>query len=154
MNTNFHLTVDVNVGLTSSLQALLEALIPSGSPAPVAPTPVVVAEPKAVVAEKNPEKSEQAIKELTEKLDLEPVKMKPAEAVRKAMAECRTRIEGEDYTKDSPFHKELTAEFKKLANLLESEKPSELPADKVESFVDSLSHIVVVDGKLSYDTPF
>ena len=76
-------------------------------------------------------------------------------AVRKAMANCRTRICGEGYTKESPFFRELTGEFKRLAALLGVKKPSELPVEKVEAFVLAISQLKVEDGKLvTEEAPF
>ena len=164
--STIQLSVDVNIGLTSALQKFIEAFIapnvPAGTNAVITKqaSQPETSRPLAVTSEEQQAEFEQvkqdtpAVATLQKKLDLELVEKKPAEIVRAAMAECRTRIEGEGYTKDSPFHRELTAEFKNIAQLLGSEKPSELPADKVASFCEVLEHIVVRDGKLSNEAPF
>lgn len=180
MSTSFHFSLDVNIALAPALQSLLETAL-AAAPAKVqydapfeeeaepAPTPEPIAEPapvKEVKKEKKVEKpfpttpekhleevkaANPAIAALQEKLGLELVADKAAEFIRAAMADCRTRIEGEGYTKDSAYHKELTAEFKRIAQLLGSEKPSELPADKVESFVDAINNLYI-DEKLELNT--
>ncbi len=94
---------------------------------------------------------------LCDKLELELTDESVPRFVRQAMENCRLRIEGEGYTKESPHHKELTAEFKRLASLLGAEKPSALPLDKVEPFVDALEKIHLSDDKLALvedDLPF
>lgn len=178
MSTSFHFSLDVNIALAPALQSLLETALaaapakvqynapfeaeaePTPEPKPVAaPAPV---EEKPAKKEKpfptTPEKLFEEVKEmnssvanLEKRLGLELVTDKPAEFIRAAMADCRTRIEGEGYTKDSAYHKELTAEFKRIAQLLGSEKPSELPADKVESFVEAINNLYI-DEKLELNT--
>jgi hypothetical protein len=153
-------SVEVNIGLTDALRAILEKFSTleftvGSSNAAEEPKQALPAKPLTAEQQLKDMKQENpAIATLKEKLDLKPVERKPAEIVRAAMTECRTRIEGEGYTKDSPFHKELTAEFKKVAQFLGADKPSELPADKVASFCEALEHIVVDDGELSNEAPF
>lgn len=179
MSTSFHFSLDVNIALAPALQSLLETAL-AAAPAKVqydAPfeaeaEPTPEPEPAPAPVEEKPAKKEKkekpfpttpekhleemkaanpAIAALQERLGLELVTDKPAEFIRAAMADCRTRIEGEGYTKDSAYHKELTAEFKRIAQLLGSEKPSELPADKVESFVDAINNLYI-DEKLELNT--
>lgn len=178
MSTSFHFSLDVNIALAPALQSLLETAL-AAAPAKVQydapfeaeaePAPAPTPEPVAAPVEEKPAKKEKpfpttpekhleevkaanpAITALQERLGLELVTDKPAEFIRAAMADCRTRIEGEGYTKDSAYHKELTAEFKRIAQLLGSEKPSELPADKVESFVDAINNLYI-DEKLELNT--
>ena len=181
MSTSFHFSLDVNIALAPALQSLLETALaaapakvqydaPFEAEAESTPEPEPVAAPAPV--EEKPTKKEKkekpfpttpekhleemkaanpAIAALQERLGLELVTDKPAEFIRAAMADCRTRIEGEGYTKDSAYHKELTAEFKRIAQLLGSEKPSELPADKVESFVEAINNLYI-DEKLELNT--
>lgn len=177
MSTSFHFSLDVNIALAPALQSLLETAL-AAAPAKVqydapfeaeaepAPAPTPEPEPAPAPVEEKKEKpfpttpekhleemkaANPAIAALQERLGLELVTDKPAEFIRAAMADCRTRIEGEGYTKDSAYHKELTAEFKRIAQLLGSEKPSELPADKVESFVDAINNLYI-DEKLELNT--
>ena len=156
MDTNFHLSVDVNVGLTPALQTFLESFFKMSASVTEDPVKKPAAKPKkvAVTSEEQQEELEQvkqenpAVAKLQDKLDLELVEKKPTEIIRAAMTACRERIEGKDYTKESPYHKELTAEFKRIAALLGSERPSELPADKVSSFVNAINALDVEDGKI------
>lgn len=171
MNTTFHFSLDVNIALAPALQSLIETALaaapakvqyepPFGKPEPEpepeaeAPAPKKNEKPFPTSPEAHLEEMKAdnpAIAELEKRLGLELVNSKPAEFIRAAMADCRTRIEGKDYTKDSAYHKELTAEFKRIAQLLGSEKPSELPADKVESFVDAINNLYI-DEKLELNT--
>ena len=94
-------------------------------------------------------KQEEAAKPLTE------------EDVRAAMHRTRQRIEGEDY-KDNPtseqyqkYHKPLTAQFKNIAALLGSDKPSTLPEDKREQFIKQCDELKIMeDGTIGSDCPF
>ena len=94
-------------------------------------------------------KQEEATKPLTE------------EDVRAAMHRTRQRIEGEDY-KDNPtseqyqkYHKPLTAQFKNIAALLGSDKPSTLPEDKREAFIKQCEELKILeDGTIGNDCPF
>ena len=160
-----HFSVDVNIGLTAALQQFLEGFTSKSSGShvvaeevkqekPAEPKPIAVTPEEQKAELEQVKKETPAVAKLQKNLDLELVEKKPAEIVRAAMAECRTRIEGEGYTKESPYHKELTIEFKKIAQLLGSDKPSELPADKVASFCDVLEHIGVKDGELINEAPF
>lgn len=178
MSTSFHFSLDVNIALAPALQSLLETALaaapakvqydapfeaeaeptpepePVAAPAPAEEKPAKKEKPFPTTPEKHLEEvkaANPAIAALQERLGLELVTDKPAEFIRAAMADCRTRIEGDGYTKDSAYHKELTAEFKRIAQLLGSEKPSELPADKVESFVDAINNLYI-DEKLELNT--
>lgn len=83
------------------------------------------------------------------------------ENVRAAMHRTRQRIEGEDY-KDNPtgekyqkYHKPLTAQFKNIAALLGSDKPSTLPEDKREQFIKQCDELKIMkDGTIGSDCPF
>lgn len=83
------------------------------------------------------------------------------EDVRAAMHRTRQRIEGEDY-KDNPtgemyqkYHKPLTAQFKNIAALLGSDKPSTLPEDKREQFIKQCDELKIMkDGTIGSDCPF
>lgn len=94
-------------------------------------------------------KQEEAAKPLTE------------EDVRAAMHRTRQRIEGEDY-KDNvtgelyqKYHKPLTAQFKNIAALLGSDKPSALPEDKRASFIKQCDELKIMkDGTIGSDCPF
>lgn len=81
--------------------------------------------------------------------------------VRAAMDRCRKRIEGEDYAKDTSsegykkYHKQLTALFKNEAQLLGADKPSNLPDDKRELFINSIDKVdLLEDGTIGKPLPF
>jgi hypothetical protein len=80
--------------------------------------------------------------------------------VRAAMHRTRQRIEGEDYKNNTDsdgykkYHKQLTARFKNIAALLGSDKPSTLPADQRESFINQCDELVVENGEITIICPF
>ena len=94
-------------------------------------------------------KQEEAAKPLTE------------EDVRAAMHRTRQRIEGEDYRDNvkgelyQKYHKPLTAQFKNMAALLGSDKPSALPEDKRATFIKQCDELKIMkDGTIGTDCPF
>ena len=92
----------------------------------------------------------------------EPEKKAPTTAdVRAAMDRCRKRVEGEDYATNTKsegyvkYHKQLTAQFKNLAALLGSDKPSALPEDKRQPFIESVDRLdLMEDGTIGEPIPF
>lgn len=91
----------------------------------------------------------QAPKELTE------------EDVRAAMHQTRQRIEGEDYKEHTDsdaykkYHKALTAQFKNIAALLGSDKPSALPAEQRANFIKQCDELQVSeDGTIGTKCPY
>jgi len=75
--------------------------------------------------------------------------------VRRAMNECRARIEGADWTENTEsesyvkYHKPLTRLFKSYARTLGSDVPSQLPEDKIQEFVEMVGGTYVdKDGVL------
>lgn len=80
--------------------------------------------------------------------------------IREAMHRTRQRIEGEDYKNNTDsdgykkYHKQLTAQFKNIAALLGSDKPSTLPADKRESFIKQCDELVLQDGEIVTPCPY
>lgn len=109
------------------------------------------AEANADGSEQQPEEQPQpeAAKPLTE------------EDVRAAMHRTRQRIEGEDYRDNvtgeqyQKYHKPLTAQFKNMAALLGSDKPSALPEDKRATFIKQCDELKIMkDGTIGTDCPF
>lgn len=83
------------------------------------------------------------------------------EDVRAAMHQTRLRIEGEDYKENTSgelykkYHKALSTQFKSIATFLGAEKPSLLPADKRQAFIDECAKLKVLnDGTIGNDLPF
>lgn len=84
-----------------------------------------------------------------------------AEDVRAAMHKTRQRIEGEDYKENTngdlykKYHKPLTAQFKNIAALLGSDKPSALPSDKIANFIEQCDGLQIMeDGTIGSNCPF
>lgn len=84
-----------------------------------------------------------------------------AEDVRAAMHKTRQRIEGEDYKENTDgeayekYHKALSAQFKNIAALLGADKPSALPADKIESFIKQCDELQILeDGTIGTECPY
>ena len=100
------------------------------------------------------------VKTLVEQLDLEPVKLTEVD-VREAMDACRKRIEGVDYATNTKsegykkYHRELSKQFKNLAQLLEAEKPSMLTEEKRSTFIEQTKLLdVLEDGTIGTPAPF
>lgn len=81
--------------------------------------------------------------------------------VRAAMDRCRKRIEGENYATDTKsegyqkYHKQLTAEFKRISALLGSDKPSGLAEDQRRSFIEEANLLdIMEDGSIGKPVPF
>lgn len=88
-------------------------------------------------------------------------KQPTAEDVRAAMHRTRQRIEGEDYKDHTDselyqkYHKELTRQFKNIAAELGADKPSALPEERRESFIDRCDLLTVLeDGNVGLNLPF
>lgn len=83
------------------------------------------------------------------------------EDVRAAMHRTRQRIEGEDYRDNvkgelyQKYHKPLTVQFKNIAALLGADKPSALPEDKRETFIQQCEELKIMeDGTIGTDCQF
>ena len=173
MKTDFSISVQVNIGVTPEVVKLVAAILQRTPPTAIAPatseqhdevtaptkakpgkgkaktdtpdTSTVETAPEAV-AEEAPEAA--GPKELTE------------QDIREAMHRTRQRIEGEDYKNNTDsdgykkYHKQLTAQFKNIAALLGSDKPSTLPADKRESFIKQCDELVVENGEITTPCPY
>lgn len=179
MKTDFSINVQVNLGVTPELVALVSAVLThrpqklegtldtqgaqlENTPEEQKPEPPQPKEQEAAASQapttkrgrkkKDPEpptEQQEATKPLTE------------EDVRAAMHRTRLRIEGEDY-RDNPtseqsqkYHKPLTAQFKNMAALLGADKPSALPEDKRATFIKQCEELKIMeDGTIGTDCPF
>ena len=79
--------------------------------------------------------------------------------VRAAMNAARLRIEGTDYetAAERPMKRSLNNEFKRLAALGGADKPSTLPEEQRQSFIEACNHLYLKDGSIAStqdDTPF
>lgn len=142
MKTDFSINVQVNLGVTPEIVALVNAILCHR------PTVAPTAEETAPQNE-GQAKAEAEQKPLT------------AEDVRAAMHKTRQRIEGEDYKENTngdlykKYHKPLTAQFKNIAALLGAEKPSALSPDKIANFIEQCNGLQVMeDGTIGSNCPF
>ena len=175
MKTDFSINVQVNLGVTPELVALVGAVLAGRGNAATAETAHAVAEtataPAAavtdeVMAQPVPEPAEEAKTKDSGEADVkeaetaaeEAPKAPTAEDVRTAMHATRQRIEGEDYKDNTTserykrYHKALTAEFKNIAALFGADKPSALAEDKRQAFIDECNQLeVLADGTIGND---
>lgn len=172
MRAEFSINVNVNLGITPELSKVLVRLFPvcnQRQPAQLIeeeavqesdkgekPEPVEAkAYAPAQQEQKAPEASEQDSqasqpKQYTE-LD-----------VREAMHKARQRIEGEDYQNNTTgdlykkYHRALSSWFKRTAEVIGGiEKPSALPADKRETFINECAQVQLLeDGTIGIKAPF
>ena len=153
------INVNVQIGVTKELFGLLSAFqhrpAPAVAAAPAESKPGEAAAP-AEVEQPKPEpeaKKEEAAPANKEYTEVD---------VRAAMERTRKRIEGDDYKENTngekykKYHRQLTAEFKNIAALLGSEKPSALPSSELrETFCAQCDKLVIgEDGNITTNAPF
>lgn len=148
------ITVNVQIGLTDELHSFLSKLIPA---APAAKEPAAQPETKEVAPEPQPE-AEVTNQEPTP----EPAKEYTEVDVRAAMDRTRKRFEGEDYKDKTDsdlykkYHRALTAQFKNMAAVLGSDKPSTLPSSELrEAFIKMCDELILGDnGEITTAVPY
>lgn len=155
------INVNVQIGVTKELFGLLSAFQhrPAESKPGEAAAPAEVEQPKP-----EPEaKKEEAAPKAEAKKEAAPANKEYTEVdVRAAMERTRKRIEGDDYKENTngekykKYHRRLTAEFKNIAALLGSEKPSALPSSELrETFCAQCDKLVIgEDGNITTNAPF
>lgn len=169
--TNLEITVHVNLGVTAELTALVNAILHKETQPVVAASLEQLPESEAIpdktqarkprkAKEEQPE-PEAPVDESQAPAEDEKPKELTEEDVRAAMHRTRTRIEGEDYKENTDgelykkYHKQLTAQFKNISAVLGADKPSALPADKRESFINQCDELVIGDdGTVTTKCPF
>lgn len=180
MKTDFSINVQVNLGVTPEIVALVNAILchrPTVAPTAeeaAADKPEPTKEPAGdeqqeaaaneadangeQVAEQGEAKAEEAAPQNEDQAEQKPL---TAEDVRAAMHVTRQRIEGEDYKENTngdlykKYHKPLTAQFKNIAALLGAEKPSALPPDKIADFIEQCNGLQIMeDGTIGSNCPF
>lgn len=169
---NLELNVNVTVGVTPEVAAIATAILNrQGKPAAIEATQQEA--PKAPAeAPEQPAPAKRVSREKKEAPAADPAVApetpEPAgdmpeevfypseEDVRAAMDKTRQRIEGEDYKNNTSseaytkYHKRLTAVFKSIAVQLGSEKPSVLPPEKRQDFIDVCALLVLTaDGNIT-----
>ena len=162
------INVNVQIGVTKELFGLLSAFqhrpAPAVAAAPAESKPGEAAAP-AEVEQPKPEpeaKKEEAAPKAEAKKEAAPAKEYTEVDVRAAMERTRKRIEGDDYKENTngekykKYHRQLTAEFKNIAALLGSEKPSALPSSELrETFCAQCDNLVIgEDGNITTNAPF
>lgn len=172
MKTDFSINVQVNLGVTPEIVALVNAIL-SHRPtvAPTAeealngneqvdnkPEDTTPAQPQQPTNKRGRKKKEEAAPQNEGQAEQKPL---TAEDVRAAMHVTRQRIEGEDYKENTngdlykKYHKPLTAQFKNIAALLGAEKPSALPPDKIANFIEQCNELhIMEDGTIGPVLPF
>ena len=163
------INVNVQIGVTKELFGLLSAFqhrpAPAVAAAPAESKPGEAAAP-AEVEQPKPEpeaKKEEAAPKAEAKKEAAPANKEYTEVdVRAAMERTRKRIEGDDYKENTngekykKYPRQLTAEFKNIAALLGSEKPSALPSSELrETFCAQCDKLVIgEDGNITTNAPF
>lgn len=163
------INVNVQIGVTEELYGLL-SLLTKHTPAPaVAAVPAEskpAEEAPAAAAEVSNQEEAPAAAPAAEAA---PEPEAPAEEkeytevdVRAAMDRTRRRIEGEDYKDNTSselykkYHRALTAQFKQIAGVLGSDKPSALPSSELRgSFIRQCDELEIgEDGSIVTKCPF
>lgn len=163
------INVNVQIGVTKELFGLLSAFqhrpAPAVAAAPAESKPGEATAP-AEVEQPKPEpeaKKEEAAPKAEAKKEEAPANKEYTEVdVRAAMERTRKRIEGDDYKENTngekykKYHRQLTANFKNIAALLGSEKPSALPSSELrETFCAQCDKLVIgEDGNITTNAPF
>ena len=159
------ITVNVQIGLTDELHSFLSKLIPAAPAVAVAAAKEPAAQPetKEVAPEPQPE-AEVTNQEPApaEEPTPEPAKEYTEVDVRAAMDRTRKRFEGEDYKDKTDsdlykkYHRALTAQFKNMAAVLGSDKPSTLPSSELrEAFIKMCDELILGDnGEITTAVPY
>lgn len=166
------INVNVQIGVTKELFGLLSTFqhrsAPAVAAAPAESKPDEAAEVEQLKPEPEAKKEEAApaadpAPKAEAKKEAAPANKEYTEVdVRAAMERTRKRIEGDDYKENTngekykKYHRQLTAEFKNIAALLGSEKPSALPSSELrETFCAQCDELVIgEDGNITTNTPF
>lgn len=168
MKTDFSINVQVNIGMTPETVRLVTAILQK-TPAALAAVPAASEQPQPEkpAAEAGSKDKGNAMPETAE-AETPPEAGAPADGdkelterdIREAMHRTRQRIEGEDYRDNTDsdgykkYHKQLTAQFKNIAALLGSDKPSLLPAGKRAPFIKQCDELVLQDGSITTICPY
>ena len=152
------INVNVQVVVTEELYCLLRNLLPEPAVQQQESKTDEALQPAAVInPEPTPEPKKKEAASAKEEADKEYTEVD----VRAAMERTRKRIEGEDYKENTSsekykkYHRQLTAEFKNIAALLGSEKPSALPTSELRrNFCNKCDELILEDGQITCKIPF
>lgn len=155
------INVQVNVGVTPELASLVKPIVDhlqgarAVEAAPAAPQPETKPASKKTKQQPAADPAPEAPAAAEEKNYAE-------EDVRAAMDRTRRRIEGEDYKDNTSselykkYHRALTAQFKQIAGVLGSDKPSALPSSELRgSFIRQCDELEIgEEGSIVTKCPF
>ena len=169
MKTDFSINVNVSIGVTPEVVALVTSIL-TKQPGQIV-VPGVVSDTKHEEAAQAPVRKTRKAKgeaaaeapatdaPVDQQEEETPADQPEAEAeanrelteedVREAMHKVRQRIEGENYKENTDsenykkYHRVLTQTFKNISALLGSDKPSTLPADQRAAFINEINALVV-----------
>lgn len=170
MKTDFSINVNVSIGVTPEVVALVTSIL-TKQPGQIV-VPGAVSDTKteeavtAPVRKTRKAKGEAAAEapatdapveeetptdqpETQPEAEAEASRELTEEDVREAMHKVRQRIEGENYKENTDsenykkYHRVLTQTFKNISALLGSDKPSTLPADQRAAFINEINALVV-----------
>lgn len=102
---------------------------------------------------------QQEYRPMTDGPAIQPEKALTMEDIRAAIHRTRQCFEGEDYKENTDseaykkHHKALTAQFKRIAIALGADKPSALPADKIEAFIAECDALILDENGLVAPPP-
>lgn len=172
MKTDFSLNVKIDIGLTPEVVALVNSIIgerksiSEKEPAaqqeePETKKPEQQSEQKEKKTKQKPEQKTEPQPEAAQQPEPEQAKKLTAVDIREAIHKTRLRIEGEDYQNNTEsekykkYHRTLTAAFKNLASILGSDKPSNLPEDKIQAFINECDQLEIQkDGTIGKSLAF
>lgn len=155
METNFSISVHIELGISEEFKALLVSFMDG-----MHKTNDVRKALDSTVSEKDNVPTWKG-ETLPEKGNTDTSEKLTAEDVRSAMNRTRQRIEGKDFKDNTEsegyrkYHKLLTATFKNIAAELGSDKPSALPEDRIGDFVRECDSLQILgDGTVGKPLPF
>lgn len=177
MKTDFSINVNVSIGVTPEVVALVTSILtkqPTATvEAPASEQPAAEAPGDAAPAPAAPKRGRKAKTQAAEAPANEPEpqaeeaaapaggKALTVEDVREAMRRARVRIEGEDWETNTTgegytkYHRQLNATFKNIAALLGSDKPSTLSEENYASFIKQCDELIVgADGTITTKCPY
>ena len=184
MRTDFNIAVNVNVGVTPEVVALLEALLPSRgmeqekqkttgkdtdgrtdgkrqTPAGKKDATDVIHANASPISGSTKTGSTNKAKEAERPAAVAKKNTLTTEDARDAMHRARVRFEGENYRDNTTsegyvkYHRALTTQFKNIAAHLGASKPSELQENDIKAFIDACDNLSLLeDGSIGSSAPY
>ena len=168
MRTDFSINVQVNLGVTPELEALVRAALAGRAPQTeeeAKPLPTRKAARAKAKPKDEPQgeeaKAEEAMPRQAEATEADKPKGLTEEDVRAAIHRARLRIEGEDYKDNTEgeaykkYHRAITAACLNFAALLGADKPSALAPEQRQPFITMCDELAVQEGgKVGTKAPY